>query len=156
MKARFRRPKDAEVVVPLLTRFLAECRGAYDYWQNCRDWQPVPRKLPTAAEFWAPFRERFPKVYRYLGELAGVENWNNGLAGNLSVGSPAGGEPELWREGNSVYLILYSIWHAADLTLLEEFVQVEYGAEAVAWVSAEQFEEVDEPDPYYYFDAIEL
>jgi hypothetical protein len=160
LRARFRTPKDAEVARPRLAEFLAQGERAYDYWQGSR---PFGGPGPSPEEFWRGFREQFPDVWRYLGNLAGTAEWNNGLAGQMSLVDPAGAAARLWREDNELFLVLRDIWHFSDLTRLEVWIRREYGALRVGSLSEEHFEFPEDGgdgedgrwDEGWYFDAIE-
>src|SRR4051794_13554688 len=92
LKARFASAEKAKEAEPRLIELLAEGEKAYRFWQGSRPLfggRSNPNHVvPTAARFWQVFRERFPLTYRYLGTLAGIEHWNNGLAGELSLVDP--------------------------------------------------------------------
>ena len=167
LKARFATADDAKAALPRLVALLTEGEQAYGYWQDARTREDrVPRtSLPTAGEFWAEFRERFPLVRAYLGELDGVTDWDDGLVGQL--GSLVAPQPDALGDPSAslvcreavLYLRLNGIWHFSDLRLLEEFCEADLGAVAVGSVSEEDFDrDEDEPedpdfDPFDFIDA---
>jgi hypothetical protein len=150
--------------VPRLTALLAEGERAYDFWQETRsrEWvRPLPARQPAPAEvrqqaeqFWGEFRGRFPLVFDYLGDLAGTEDWVNGLAGHLDLVDPSRErkhEPSasLAQRGSELHLQLNGIWHFSDLRLLERFCEEELGAVATGNVSEEDFDEAAFGDPHF-------
>jgi len=175
LKARFATDAKARDAVPRLVALLAEGEQAYDYWQNTRRQQdqarrPSQRQSPQeqqqiAAQFWSVFQARFPLVCDYLGDLVGIEDWSNGLAGQL--GSLV--DPQHKRRGDPssslvcreslLLLRLNGIWHCSKMRLLEEFCKDELGAVAVGSVSEEEFDEddsdIEEPDfdPFAFIDV---
>lgn len=156
LKARFRNPKEATIALPLLAALLAEGERAYAFWQGSRPWSGPG---PTAGEFWAGFCSRFPLVRDYLGGLADSEDWNNGLAGHLSLVDPGAehGRATLVRDGDCLKLTLHDIWHFSDLSLLEKYVRERLAAEGVGSISEEDIEMVrEEYDPDVGDDPFEL
>jgi hypothetical protein len=148
LKARFKDAAAAGAAEPRLTALLAEGEGAYDYWQGSRRWDgpDVP-----AAEFWAGFRQRFPLTVGYLKELAGIPDWDNGLAGHLGcLVDPRPGRPHpgasLVREGDLLLLRLDMIWHFTDMGLLERYCRDELGAVGVGSASEEDFDMDEDSD----------
>ncbi len=90
-KARFANEGQAKTAQPRLAELLAEGEKAAAYWQGSRGsfGRGDPNRMPHTAEtFWRIFYDRFPLTVRYLGELAGIDDWNNGLAGHLSLVDP--------------------------------------------------------------------
>ena len=160
-KARFAYEGQAKVAEPLLAELLAEGEKAYSFWQGSRGFfaRSDPNRTPMTTEtFWRLFRERFPLAVRYLGDLAGIEDWNNGLAGQLSLVDPL--SPRRFRPGailrrvdNLLLLQLNDIWHFSDLTLLEQYCIGELGAVAAGSVSEERLDAVERERP---FDAVDV
>lgn len=89
LNARFETDADARAAEPQLLALLSEGEDAYHFWQDSRkeEWNRPARERTAAAQhqegvqFWAVFRDRFPLVCDYLGGRVGIEDWNNGLAG---------------------------------------------------------------------------
>jgi hypothetical protein len=127
------------------------------YWQDNRryDVQEEPT-AQSAMQFWAGFRQQFPLVCAYLAELNGIEDWDNGLAGNLGqLVDPQ--RKRRWAPNSSLVhrekmllLQLNGIWHCSDMTLLERFCIIELDAVAVGSVSEEQFENGVPDDPFAF------
>jgi hypothetical protein len=143
LKARFDGSTAAAAAEPRLAALLAEGEGAYHYWQGSRPWNGPSI---SADEFWAGFREQFPQVIGYLKDLAGIPDWNNGLAGHLGcLVSPSSYrrlEPRasLVRSGDLMLLQLNSIWHCTDMGLLERYCEEDLGAIGVGSISEEAFD----------------
>jgi hypothetical protein len=161
LKARFPNDKEAVIGQARLTALLAEGERAYEWWQSQRGGsQPEP----SADEFWAYFRAAFPLTTGYLGPLAEIEDWSNGLAGMLGcLVDPSDGQAaRLEREGDLLSLKLRRIWHFTEMHLLEAYLE-ECGAVAVGSVSEEWLEWQEEDDDLdeeaideRCFDAIEM
>lgn len=172
LKARFPTTEGAGAAVPRLNELLGQGEAARAYWQDAR---PHPlreahQQAPSAEAFWAGFSERFPLVHRYLRELAGTPDWNNGLAGQLSClvdprvsrrGDPSA---SLVQDGDTLLLKLSGIWHCAELGRLQRYCVEDLGAVAAGSISQEAleyYEDEDADDPevpedWEYFEAIEL
>jgi hypothetical protein len=162
LKARFPTAELAVVASSGLSELLGQGEAARDYWQSSRphnaftqrDWQP-----PTDAEFWAGFRECFPLVHKYLGELAGTTDWSNGLAGQLScmvdprVKRQREPNASLMQDGETLYLKLSGIWHCAELGRLERYCVRELGALATGSISGDAYADQNYEDGVF-FDAL--
>ncbi len=61
---------------------LGQGEAAYHDWQNSRP-GVLRKQSPTAETSWAEFRERFPIVIEYLGDLADTPDWDHRLVGPL-------------------------------------------------------------------------
>jgi hypothetical protein len=169
LKARFRSEADAATAEPLLAALLGEGARAYQYWQDSRP-HPLRHKRgwhpPSNSEFWDGFREKFPLVMRYLRELAGTADWDNGLSGILGCLidplQERTGQPNavLWQYQDTLFLELNGIWHGTTLNWLERYCREELGAVAVGSISEEDFELPEdsdwELDPHDAFDAIDI
>lgn len=167
LKARFATAERAAAAIPPLSGLLRQGEAAQDYWQNSRP--RIPQRSgsepPSAEVFWAGFRDRFPLVHAYLGELADTPDWNNGLAGQLSAlvdprvqrdGDPSA---SLTQEDDVLLLKLGGIWHCAELIRLERFFLEDLGAAAVGSVSEEDFESEEGGEAledWEFFEAIEV
>jgi hypothetical protein len=164
LKARFPTAELAVIASSGLSELLGQGEAARDYWQSSRrhnaftqrNWQP-----PTDEEFWASFRERFPLVHKYLGELADTTDWNNGLAGQLScmvdprVQRQLDPHAELEQDGETLYLKLSGIWHCAEMARLERYCVQELGALAAGSMSDDAYAAHNYEDGVF-FDAIEV
>lgn len=144
LKARFRDADAATEARPRLAALLAEGERAYDYWQEARRSE---NPEVTADEFWAGFRERFPLTTNYLGELAGVEDWDDELVGHLgSLIDPERTGPRacatLTQDDDLLLLQLNMIWHFSDIGLLERHCFLELDALAVGSISDETAEKL--------------
>lgn len=154
VKARFASAREAELAMPRLEALLIEGEAAYEFWQSARPHQALGNpnfKAFTAEAFWERFREAFPLVWTYLGRLGGRKDWDNGLAGHLSLRDPrptgrhqAGAS--LFRVEDLLFLTLIDVWHCSSTSLLERYVRDQLGAVAVGSVSEEQFSDVDRED----------
>ena len=162
LKARFANEEEARSAEPRLAELLAEGEKAYSYWQGSRSFfGPIdPNRAPMTADlFWQLFYERFPLTMRYLGDLAGIDDWNNGLAGYLSLVDPhlpRRFQPRalLRRQEDLLLLQLNNVWHFSDMTLLERYCLGELGAVAAESISEERLGPLYEGcDP---FDAIRV
>ncbi len=172
LKARFRTAKQAITAIPKLSDLLGQGELAARYWQDSRSGLrsgKLPKKKTLTSEnFWTIFRERFPLVHHYLGELADSADWDNGLAGQLSCmvdpHSKRTHEPksELFQKKNILFLKLSGIWHCAELERLESYCLKDLGALAAGSISEEDLESDDDDDEeaslddQEYFDAIEI
>jgi hypothetical protein len=156
LKARFATDAEARAALPRLVALLAEGDRAYQFWQDRRCSRlpdPPERGSQAAQQFWAEFRAQFPLVCEYLAELNGIEDWNNGLAGQMGAlqdptpkrhGPPGA---ELVCRGAVLFLQLNSIWHFSDLRLLERCCTDDLGARAAGSISEEQIDpDRDGPD----------
>ena len=168
LKARFQTAEHAKDAAARLCDLLGQGEAARAYWQNSR---PVSAssgasKPPSAEQFWAEFEERFPLVYAYLGKLAGIAHWDNGLAGQLScfvdprVARRHDPSASLTIENDVLSLKLSGIWHCAEFDLFERYCRGALGAVAFGGVSDENFD-LDEEDEetmedWEYFEAVEL
>jgi hypothetical protein len=149
LKARFATDAAARAAVPRLVALLAEGDRAYNFWQDTRG-RGFPRSgeygPQVAQQFWAEFRAQFPLVCEYLGELNGIEDWNNGLSGQLGVlKDPAPKRhwlpsAELSCRDAVLFLQLNRIWHCSNMRLLERFCVDDLGALAVGSISEEEIE----------------
>jgi hypothetical protein len=144
MKARFEDEAAARDARPRLAALLAEGEQAYRYWQDARQ---VDDPELSADDFWTEFRERFPLTTGYLGELAGVEDWDDELVGHLgSLVDPVPRQQtpsaQLTQEDDVLLLQLNMIWHFSDLGLLERFCFLVLDAVAVGSVSDETVEDL--------------
>lgn len=165
-KARFANAEEAKASELRLAELLAEGEKAYLFWQESRPsfLRNDPNRLPQSSDtFWRVFRVRFPLTVRYLGDLADIEDWNNGLAGQLgSLVDPKGDgalEPNASLRRNDVLLLLQlnGIWHCSDMTLLEQYCLEDLGAVRAGSISDEEFDsDEDEIDPSDAFDAIDV
>jgi hypothetical protein len=163
VKARFNHPKDAEIARGQLTALLTEGEKAYEYWQSCRAFRPTGAPpMPSADEFWAHFRATFPLTTAYLGDVAGVDDYNNGLAGLLGcLVDPAGGQASLECYDGMLEIVLRNIWHFSKMHLLERYLRQTCGAVAAGSVSEEDFDlpedsSADDWEDGWFFDAIEV
>ena len=145
LKACFSNADAARVAESRLAELLAEGEKAYNFWQDSRGRfgpsDPNQGKM-TGEIFWEMFRDRYPLTIRYLHDLAGIDDWNNGLAGHLSLvdpKSPRRSRPGaiLRQQDHHLLLQLNDIWHFSDLTLLEDYCRAELGAINVDSVSEE-------------------
>lgn len=146
-----------------MAALLAEGERAYDYWQAARE---NDTHEVSADEFWTGFRDRFPLTTCYLGDLAGVSEWDDELVGHLgSLVDPGVTKPDpsatLTRDDDLLLLQLNMIWHFTDMGLLERYCFLELDALAVGSVSdetvADQYTEQTGRDPMpgvHPFDAI--
>lgn len=144
LKARFRDEGVAAEARPRLAALLMEGEQAYNYWQAARQGDEPEM---SADDFWAGFREQFPLTTGYLGELAGVEDWDDELVGHLGnlvdPNSTAPSPPAiLTQDGDLLLLQLNMIWHFSDMGLLERYCVVDLGAMAVGSISDETVAEV--------------
>lgn len=163
LKARFRDVDSAADARPRLAELLAEGERAYTYWQATRQ---VDDPQMSAVEFWTGFRERFPLTTSYLGELDGVEDWDDELVGHLGSLVDLGrtgprASATLTQDGDLLLLQLNMIWHFSDLGLLERYCFLELDALGVGSVSDETVEDLfaeqtgrDPPPGFDPFDAI--
>lgn len=163
LKARFRDADAAVEARPSLAALLAEGERAYDYWQAARG---SDEPLMSPDDFWSEFRSQVPLTVGYLGELAGVEDWDDGLVGHLgSLVDPNSTDLNppavLTQDGDLLLLQLNMIWHFSDMGFLERFCFLELDALAVGSISDETVEEEfyeltgRETDPAFDpFDAI--
>ncbi len=153
LKARFETAEEAAAAIPRLSELLGQGEAASEYWQNSRGRIETSYTRPSADVFWTGFRDHFPLVTKYLGKLAGKEDWSNGLAGQLSAlidprikrhGDPAA---FLQQDGDLLLLKLSGIWHCADFRRLHRFILKVLGALDVGTVSEEEFECDDDGEP---------
>jgi hypothetical protein len=152
LKARFPDADTACAAVPALAELLGEGEQAYHFWQDKRTCEDPPRcePLPIADEFWEEFRRRFPIVCRYLCEVDGVEDWDDGLVGILGCLVDPRDERRWFPSASIVcrnavlFLRLNGIWHFSDLRLLERYCTAELGAQAAGSISEEELELDDE------------
>src|SRR5262249_11800312 len=130
LKARFATDQAARAAVPRLVALLAEGERACRFWQDrrCRRFPDPPERRPQVApQFWAEFRSQFPLVCEYLAERNGIEDWSNGLAGQMGVLVDPARErhwlpsAEVVCCGAVLFLQLNSIWHCSDTRPLERF-----------------------------------
>jgi hypothetical protein len=142
LKARFR--DAAAEARPRLAALLAEGERAHRYWQDARQGD---EPATSADDFWVEFRERFPLTTNYLGELAGVEDWDDGLVGHLgSLVDPEPTRPDpsatLNQDDDLLLLQLNMIWHFSEMELLERYCFLELDALAVGSISDETVAEM--------------
>lgn len=127
-----------------------EGHAAYEFWQAHRGESP--------RQFWAAFIPQFPRVWNYLesrvekaklGIRGNLElDCNNDLAGVLDFGEepfPASRE----NLDNGKTLLEYSaiVWHFADWTILQNYLEATYNA-AMVWTSDEY---TDSPEEHLTF-----
>ncbi|MBY0458179.1 MAG: hypothetical protein K2V38_12625 [Gemmataceae bacterium] len=160
LKARFATAKEAKAALPRLADLLAEGEAAYTHWQAERRIGFPADQRPTAEAFWAAFREQFPVVCGYLAELNGVEDWDNGLVGQLGLlvdpRRRRRREPNasLQCQRDTLYLRLNGIWHLSEMDLLERYCTGVLGAVTVASTSAYPDEVEGDPDePFDFLDV---
>lgn len=146
LQARFRSVQEAEQGRERLEQLLAEGQRAYDYWQESRSLDN--RRAPSSEMFWGYFRTAFPRVTAYLEDLAGIDDWNNGLAGTLGCfQDPIDEQRVRIKRVNAVLqVILYNIWHFSRLDLLERVVVEDFRAIKVNTASEEELEDETEFD----------
>ncbi len=143
LKARFQDEDEAAKARPRLAALLAEGERAYDFWQAAR---MSDEPVMSADDFWSQFRQQFPLTTGYLGELAGVEDWDDELVGHLgSLVDPDSTEPAppaiLTQDGETLLLQLNMIWHFSDMGFLERYCFLELDALDVGSISDETVEE---------------
>jgi hypothetical protein len=136
LKARFEDEPAARDARPRLAALLAEGERAYRFWQDSRQADEPEVSVPN-----------FPLTTDYLGELAGVEDWDDGLVGHLGslvdpVPRPQTPSAQLTQEDDVLLLQLNMIWHFSDLGLLERFCFLVLDAVAVGSVSDETVEDL--------------
>ena len=164
LKARFSTADAVTAAEPRLAELLAEGEKASNYWQGSRGilGQIDPNwALPTSKTFWRTFRERFPLTVRYLGGLAGIDDWNDGLAGHLELVDPQNPGRSwqgamLRREGKLLLLQLNNIWHYSELTLLDQYCLDELGAIGVCHISEQDLDWEERESGKNPFDGIDV
>jgi len=168
VKARFASSEAAKAAIQPLLELLEQGDSAYNYWQKSRS-NPrnrVRQQPPAAGEFWATFRNEYPLIIGFLGDFADSLDWDNGLAGHLSCMADCQTQIRslgtcITQEHDEIRLKLASIWHCADLSMLEAYFIDKLGAIAAGSISEEDLEmdEDDEDEVFedgFYFDAIDL
>jgi hypothetical protein len=131
LKAQFKDGKAALKGAKRLRGLIEEDIAAYDFWQRNRG-----QKEPS--EFWPEFKEKFPKVYRYLKmwqpKLVGGD-CDNDLAGKLGLGNE-GDAQNVVVEGN---LVKYhaEVWHFSDWSGLVKYVKRVCLAQKAGYISDE-------------------
>jgi hypothetical protein len=138
LKARFKDAKAAEEALPKFAAFIKQGQEAEAWWGNHRKMEREGKR----AEFWAEFKEKFPSVYEYLGDL---RDGDCDLARALNFGW-CENEEEPSREEDIIYFT-DRVWHFADWGVLCAYLETKFGAVKTDWLSDEYH------DP---FDALEV
>jgi hypothetical protein len=122
--------KVAEDKVDSIKAFFTEGVNSYEYWQDNRG--------KTPAEFWSGFNEQFPVVTEYLQSI-GLDteqgDCNNGPAGKLCFGELE--DIERLSYDNGVMAYSAEVWHFADWRGIASFLEAQFDATKVKWLSDE-------------------
>lgn len=128
LKARFAKPITDELL-ERINVFRQQGEEAYDYWQKHRGEQ-------TTAQILTTFRMTWPLVRKYLGNH--TLNDTNDFAGLLDFGRKADDEVfDMRADDDYVLTFTAYVWHFADWSLLASFLESEFGATKVDWLSDE-------------------
>ena len=132
LKARFKSEQALTALMPEIRTFIEQGIRAEGFWRENRGKSP--------EVFWPLFKEQFPQVTEYLGDLVGGD-CHGSVAGLLEFGQP----DDLNGLLQSGAVLLYNayVWHLADWDRFEAYLKKKFGAINVASLSDEYVEYYD-------------
>lgn len=125
LKAQFASEDDLTAKLPALRTFFTQGANAYDFWQKNRMAKP--------ETFWATFTKRYPLVAQLLGKYVGGD-CNNALAGLIDFIRL---DWAVFKQDKNTLYYGGTVWHFADWEPLCAFLQTQFGATKVKFLSDE-------------------
>lgn len=124
LKAAFPTEAIAKKTSKKLTKFFAEAREAYSFWQDNREVEK------TEEEFYIEYAKKFPTMMEYIQSIGAKTRED--LSGEVDFGQ---NEYEVIRQGNVLCYQDCEVWHFATWTPLSAFIKQKFGAVKVVWNS---------------------